>query len=183
MRSFLFLICGVAIGAAGVAGYPHFAASLNQPYANQHDRQISSLSASDIKQIEAGQGWGLAKPAEFNGYPGPLHVLELADKLDLTADQKATVEQIFATMRSQAIKHGKDLIEAEARLDEAFKNQQVNPQLLRERLDATEAARARLRAVHLSAHLEVTPLLTASQKEKYETLRGYGSGHAGHTGH
>ena len=32
---------------------------------------------------------GLALAAELNGYPGPSHVLELADKLELSAEQRA----------------------------------------------------------------------------------------------
>jgi hypothetical protein len=35
---------------------------------------------------------GLALPAELNGYPGPIHVLELSDKLGLSAEQKSRIE-------------------------------------------------------------------------------------------
>lgn len=42
---------------------------------------------------------GLAKAAELNGYPGPLHVLELAVDLSLTAEQKAATETLFKSMQ------------------------------------------------------------------------------------
>ena len=36
----------------------------------------------------------LALAAELNGYPGPLHVLELADRLGLSAEQRGKVQQL-----------------------------------------------------------------------------------------
>jgi hypothetical protein len=38
---------------------------------------------------------GLALAAELNGYPGPIHVLQLSDKLGLTPEQKARVQSLF----------------------------------------------------------------------------------------
>ncbi len=38
------------------------------------------------KNIATGRGFGMAFVADQNGYPGPLHVLELKDRLKLTAD-------------------------------------------------------------------------------------------------
>ena len=40
------------------------------------------------RQFLAGAGMGYAKAAELNSYPGPMHVLELADRLGLTPDQQ-----------------------------------------------------------------------------------------------
>ena len=45
-------------------------------------RSIKALSDQQIADLGAGRGMGLALAAELNGYPGPSHVLELADKLD-----------------------------------------------------------------------------------------------------
>ncbi|MBT2326834.1 hypothetical protein J7E62_31490 [Variovorax paradoxus] len=58
------------------------------PYAGEQQRAIKSLSEKDIADLQAGQGMGLAKAAELNGYPGPAHVLEHADALQLTAVQR-----------------------------------------------------------------------------------------------
>jgi len=70
------------------------------PYAGLESREIKALSAEEVRQLLEGEGMGLALAAELNGLPGPLHVLELADSLALTAAQRASVEAIFAEMKS-----------------------------------------------------------------------------------
>ena len=64
------------------------AASAQTPYAGMQTRGIKALSDSQIGDLQAGRGMSLALAAELNGYPGPLHVLELADKLGLSAEQR-----------------------------------------------------------------------------------------------
>lgn len=51
---------------------------------------------------------GLA--AELNGNPGPAHLLELKDEIGFIRDQAAAIEEIFATMQSEAQAAGKHLI-------------------------------------------------------------------------
>ena len=175
------MLLGIGIGVAGTM----FATltehgAVSQPYAGQETRQISSLSAEDIDELEKGAGWGLAKPAELNGYPGPAHVLEFEDKLDLTSVQKQAIEASFEAMKAKARELGVALIEAEKALDDAFAKQTITPSLLQERLNQSEDIRAALRNVHLAAHVEITPLLTESQLAQYAELRGYAEGHAGH---
>src|SRR5215813_10699629 len=80
------------------------------PYAGLQARQIKSLQVSDLK---AGRGMGMALAAELNGYPGPAHVLELADRLDLSPDQRAHVQQLFDAMKQETIPLGTKLIEQE----------------------------------------------------------------------
>ena len=50
-------------------------------YAGQQTRSIKALSEEDIAALLNAEGMGMAKPAEFNGYPGPKHVLTLAKEL------------------------------------------------------------------------------------------------------
>lgn len=178
---------GLAIGIGGTLIAQFVAGShdgAGQPYAGQETRQISSLSSDDIAELEKGAGWGLAKPAELNGYPGPAHVLEFAERLELTDEQKSSIEAAFSKMNAKARELGAALIEAEAALDEAFRSGAVSEEVLRDRLATTESARAALRETHLAAHLEITPLLTEDQKKHYASLRGYGdNAHGGHSGH
>ncbi len=63
-------------------------AQTQQPYAGLQSRPIKALSDRELADLRAGRGMGLALPAELNGYPGPLHVIELADALALTAEQR-----------------------------------------------------------------------------------------------
>lgn len=59
---------------------------------------------------------GLALAAELNGYPGPSHVLELADELDLSSDQRGQVQRLFDSMKAEAVPLGSKLIEQESDL-------------------------------------------------------------------
>ena len=93
------------------------AAYAQQPYAGMQTRPVKALSEQQTADLRAGRGMGLALAAELNGYPGPLHVLELADQLDLTADQRTKVQQLFDAMKAEAIPVGTKLIEQEAELD------------------------------------------------------------------
>ena len=175
------LLAGGAIGAGATYGLlglgPH---SPEQPYADEQGRTITSLSAEDVADLTAGRGWGLAKPAEFNNYPGPAHVIEHADALALDTDQRARIDASFEAMQSRARTLGLQLIEAEKALDTAFVDKTITREKLADLLAGAAHARADLRQVHLAAHLEVTPVLNDGQKAKYAELRGYGSGHKGH---
>lgn len=184
MRSLIMFLAGAVLGISVFWGGQQILAAHHaaHPYAGQEARAISSLSASDQAALLAGEGWGLAKPAEFNGFPGPAHVLELAADLDLTDTQRDAVEAAFAAMQAEAQTLGARLIEAEAALDAVFASGPPSETALRARLVDAEAVRAQLRAAHLSAHLTVTPILDDAQRAKYARLRGYSNQHS-HSGH
>ena len=56
----------------------------------------------------------------MNGYPGPAHVLELADQLGLSTDQKARIQSLFDSMKAEALSLGAKLLSEEAALDQQF---------------------------------------------------------------
>lgn len=158
-------------------------ASTPSPYAGQESREIKSLSPTERADILAGKGMGLAKTAELNGYPGPLHVLELAKELQLTDDQKARTEALFKAMQSRAQAVGRQLIDAERTLDTQFDARKITRAQLAESLKTIASLQAQLRAVHLEAHLDQVDILTPKQTKKYVDLRGYakdGGAHASH---
>jgi Spy/CpxP family protein refolding chaperone len=150
------------------------------PYAGMHGRSIKALSDQQIADLGAGRGMGLALAAELNGYPGPSHVLELADKLDLSADQRASMQRLFDAMKAEAVPLGAKLIEQEADLDKQFASRTVTPESLRASTAAVAATQGTLRETHLKYHLSTGNILTPSQMTKYAELRGYGSGHKRH---
>ena len=45
---------------------------------------------------------GYARAAELNHYPGPMHVLELAESLELSADQLRRTQALFETVKEEA---------------------------------------------------------------------------------
>ena len=143
------------------------------PYAGQQTREIKSLSDEDIAQLRTGAGWGLALPAELSGLPGPAHVLELKEELALTNAQLEEITEIHAQMRKDAIDAGERFIEAEAAISRAFLDASVSSDVLSDLLGESAQARAALRYVHLSRHLETPNVLTADQIKKYNVLRGY----------
>ena len=53
-------------------------AQTTSPYTGEEQRAIKALSEEEIKDLLEARGMGLAKAAELNSYPGPLHVLQLA---------------------------------------------------------------------------------------------------------
>src|SRR5262245_12308395 len=63
------------------------------PYAGMQHRGIKALSEQQIADLRAGKGMGLALAAELNGYPGPIHVLELGDRLELSAQQRQRLQE------------------------------------------------------------------------------------------
>jgi hypothetical protein len=156
--------------------WPAFAgAEIVSPYAGMEGREIKALSGADIDELRRGGGWGLAQTAELNGAPGPAHLLELRDEIGLSAAQVVAIEAIFIAMKAEAIPAGERLIAAEAAIESAFRAGDVPEADLRALIDASEAARAELRFIHLKRHLETPPLLTPEQIARYEALRGYGA--------
>lgn len=143
-------------------------------YAGLEGREIKSLSEEDLDDLRNGAGWGLALAAELNGVPGPAHLLELKDQIGLSADQVDAIEKIFLRMQSEAQEAGARLIAAEAEIEAAFRAGDLSPERLRSLIEASEAARADLRYIHLSRHLETPPLLSDEQIASYIALRGYG---------
>src|SRR5260370_39538434 len=97
------------------------------PYAGYQQRPIKALSEQQIADLRAGRGMGLALAAELNGYPGPLHVLELADRLSLSDAQRATVQALLAALKAEAVPLGETLIAREADLDRQFTDKAMKP--------------------------------------------------------
>jgi len=142
-------------------------------YIDQEHREIKSLTPDDIKEMQRGGGWGLAKAAELNGVPGPAHILEKEDKINLTDEQKRKIQKIYNNMKSEAVVLGEYLIRREAQLNKSFSDRTINQALLESSIQEIEKVRAKLRLVHLSAHLQTPNILTNEQIILYNKLRGY----------
>jgi hypothetical protein len=116
----------------------------------------------------------MAKAAELNGYPGPVHVLALAAQLELTETQQRDVRAIFERMSA-----GKEVVERLFLRDQFTTERlggkaEITPDRLAAATAAIAALQGSLRAVHLSAHLETRALLNPQQIARYQQLRGYG---------
>ena len=149
-------------------------APAQSPYAGEEQRRIKSLSPERMEGLEAGLGLGYAKVAELNGYPGPRHVLDLADELSLSERQRARTQALFESMQARASELGRELIAAEAELDRAFAEREITSKSLAELLADSARIESDLRRVHLQAHLDQVELLDEAQVAEYLLLRGYG---------
>ena len=159
-------------------------ASESHPYAGEEARDIKSLSQAEIDGLLAGKGMGYGKAGELNGYPGPAHVLELGEKLSLSAEQRRETENIFSQMEASAKALGAELVTAERALDKAFRSKQIDESSLSTLAKDIGTIESRLRAAHLRAHLQQTKILTDEQISAYMELRGYNrAGHRSQHGH
>jgi hypothetical protein len=161
------------------------AAQAQQPYAGWETRPIKALSDEQVADLRAGRGMGLALAAELNGYPGPSHVLELAQRLKLSDAQRAKVQSLFDAMKAETIPLGQKLIAQEADLDRQFANKTITDAALAASVQAIAGTQAALRTAHLRYHLTTLEMLTPAQIEQYAELRGYAGGfnphqHGGH---
>jgi Spy/CpxP family protein refolding chaperone len=153
-----------------------------QPYAALGERPVKALSQEQIADLRAGRGMGLALAAELNGYPGPLHALEHADALGLSAAQRERTKALFEAMKAEAVPLGERLIAEETTLDRLFATRSAAPATLEAATRAIGATQAALRAAHLRYHLAMMEVLSPEQIRRYGELRGYASAPAGHPG-
>jgi len=169
------LVLGTIAVSILCSGVAYSQTGQGSTYAGQEQREIKSLSPDDISELRRGGGWGFAKAAELNGVPGPLHLLELKDRIPLTPAQATKVSAIYESMRSGAVRQGERLIELERRLEGFFRTRAISGTRLRALLTEIAEVRGDLRYTHLSAHLAVSAFLTEKQVARYNTLRGYGN--------
>ena len=158
-------------------------AQSHQPYAGFQSRPVKALSEQQIADLRAGRGMAMALPAELNGYPGPLHVIEQADALALTPLQIASVQRLYDDMKVRAVALGERLIAQETELDRQFASRAVTDATLAEATSAIGQTQAQLRATHLRYHLRTMELLTSDQLRHYAALRGYRGGEHGDAPH
>jgi Spy/CpxP family protein refolding chaperone len=158
----------------GTLAFAARAQEARSPYGGQERRAIKALAPYEIEGCLEGKGMGLAKAAELNHYPGPMHVLEMAEDLKLTPEQRAQTQRFYDEMHRQAVALGKRIVERERALDRLFAKQKVTEPVLRAHVVETGKMQGQLRFAHLCAHLRMRSILTPRQIERYDDLRGYG---------
>ncbi len=141
-------------------------------HAEFRNREIKALSAQQTDDLRQGRGMGFSLPAELNGIPGPLHALQLRDRLSVTPAQASDVERIREEMTAAAQRLGASVIQAEADLDQAFRNGTADETFIRAMTTRIGALTADLRAAHLIAHLQTRRLLIDTQLAAYDSAQG-----------
>ncbi len=169
----LILLLTVFLAACGEKHGNHAQHNQHSSYSGEEKRAIKSLSDDDVKNYLEGKGMGLAKAAELNGYPGPMHVLENESGLELSAEQKKAVQDSFDRMKQKAVELGKQIVENEKELDALFGRSEITSEILQNQTRKIAELQGDLRNAHLQAHLEMKKVLSPEQVEKYNRLRGY----------
>jgi hypothetical protein len=142
-------------------------------YSGMETRGVKALSYEQIADLEVGRGMSLALAAELNGYPGPSHILDLAEALGLTSKQATRTRDLLGQMKAETIPLGKRLIEEETQLDRLFAERAITTTRLTEMIKSIAVVQGALRAAHLRFHLDMVLLLTPEQIRRYSQLRGY----------
>jgi Spy/CpxP family protein refolding chaperone len=156
-----------------------------QPYAGQQERELKALTPEEVQQYLSGAGMGFARPAELNSFPGPMHVLELADKLVLTPGQREQTKALMDAHKAEARAIGAKRVEAERSLDALFASGKVDEEALGRAVRAAATIEGEYRLSHLETHRRMRALLTDEQVARYDQLRGYAAvgGHRHGKGH
>ncbi|MBI4535922.1 MAG: Spy/CpxP family protein refolding chaperone [Ignavibacteriae bacterium] len=126
---------------------------------------------SDNQSLETAQGSGMAMYAEVNGYPGPKHVLDLQEKLNLTDEQLKDIESIHDEMREQAVAKGQTIIKVEQSLNDLFATGKASEERVKSLSTTIGRLRGELRAIHLVAHMQAREILSKEQIAAYNRLR------------
>ncbi|MGH7306457.1 MAG: Spy/CpxP family protein refolding chaperone [Candidatus Rokuibacteriota bacterium] len=137
--------------------------------------QVAEACSTEFDKVVAeGRGFGMAFAADQNGYPGPMHVLELRDRLKLTADQEAKARALMHAMFAESKPKSAQLLEAEAKLKRLFADRTADDAAVRAAVGEVERARGQVRLVHLLTHLRTRDLLTEDQRRIYHEARWSG---------
>ena len=172
MTRALLVVVAIATATAGPAlaqsGHGHQHGGGGDAQAHQ---RVEACQREFDQVVADGRGFGLAFPADQNGYPGPLHVLELKDRLRLTPEQETRMRALFEAMLAEARPRAARLAAAEARLRQIFAERAADDAAVRTAVAEAETARAEVRLAHLLTHVRTRDVLTEAQRQTYHQLR------------
>jgi Spy/CpxP family protein refolding chaperone len=151
----LLLLSAVAVAAITAAP------ALSRPMFSSQER---------VQGLLEGKGMGLAVPAENHGYPGPRHVLDAADMLALTPEQKAKTAALVEQMKAEAIPASERLLADEAALDQLFIDRRADLASITAASRQAALSESAVQVVHLKYHLAMRDILTPAQITMYASM-------------
>jgi Spy/CpxP family protein refolding chaperone len=183
MKALRLLLLVVLSTATAWLAFPPFEAAAQSPRSIAAGQSFTpyvangdstyGLSQREGQRLLAGRGMGLARPAEMNGYPGPMHVLDLADELSLTPEQKQQARAARERVMTEAPALGRQIVDKELALDRLFRDGSADEAQIRALTQKIAQLRAELRAIHLQAHLVMQRALAVEQLRTYIEARGH----------
>jgi Spy/CpxP family protein refolding chaperone len=134
--------------------------------------RVAQQCIEEFERVVAdGRGFGLAFGADQHGYPGPLHILELKERLGLTPEQERRARALLDAMFAESRPTSARLLEAERRLADVFRAGTADEAAVRAAVADVERARTEVRLAHLLTHLKGRDLLTEAQRVLYHETR------------
>src|SRR5262245_54501242 len=132
----------IVLAATSLAGAQH----VHEGARGGEPHLVALRCQQQFEQVIAdGRGFGVAFVADQEGYPGPLHVLELQDRLRLTRDQEREMQQMLDAMFARSRPAAARLLASERRLRALFAGGSTDEATVRAAVADTERARADLR--------------------------------------
>jgi Spy/CpxP family protein refolding chaperone len=177
VRTLSIPILLVSLVSAGPAPAQHTAHGGHAagPAVSRHEEARRRIESFD-RVVAAGRGFGMAFAADRNGYPGPLHVLELGNALGLSSAQASQVRLLETAMLAESRPRSAALLAAERQLDALFTSGRATEADLALRVAEVERLRGEVRMVHLRYHLKTRDVLTEQQRLVYHERRWGGGG-------
>jgi Spy/CpxP family protein refolding chaperone len=177
MKTWMTAVGIVAVGVVAIAAVVTMAAA--QPgYGGAHGggghsdhRAVDQWLKEYDQVVGEGRGFGLAFAADQHGYPGPMHVLELKERLRLTGDQERAMYRLMDAMFAESRPAAARLLATERRLHALFAAGVANEATVRAAVTDVERTRTEVRLIHLLAHLMTRDLLSGEQGRLYHAAR------------
>ena len=158
------------------------AESVPSPYAGEESRVVKSLSAEDVAELRRGGGWGLARRRSSTACRGRSTCWSSRTRSRSLASRWPRLPRSMNECARRRLRKARISLPPSGHSTTRFATERSRRKAFGKMLAAIASSRARLRFVHLSAHLETPALLTHEQIARYDALRGYRS-HAGGAAH
>ncbi len=100
----------------------------------------------------------------------------MSAKIGLSPEQITAINGVWSEMNAKAKALGARYVALEKTLNDEFAAGAMSAERLEALLNEISKVHAELRYTHLSAHLEMSPILTVHQMKQYNSLRGYANG-------
>ncbi len=140
---------------------------------------LGGVSEQEKEALLKGAGLGAGMIAMMNGYPGPKHVLEMGDELELTAEQRESIGTIYGNVKAKSVELGTELVEKDEALAALFTSGSVSTGDVEKLAREIGELQGRVRAEHLNAHVETFDALTPAQREQLSSMQGMHEMHQG----
>ena len=136
---------------------------------------VLAATAGSAQAQHGGYAGQESRDIELNHFPGPMHVLELAEQLALSEEHLAMTRKLMDQHKREARSIGTELLDAERALEALFRQGSPDEAALARAVREAAALQGDYRLSHLETHRRMRAVLTDEQVKRYDALRCYSS--------